>query len=1010
MLHSPFRMARTTALLVAIGASAYAAGDGNLSIGVTDSSGKPFAGATVTISSPTQIGGARTMVTDASGRARFVRLAPGFFKIQISANGFQTQTNLNAVVLVDQTAAVSTKMVPVGAAVVEVVASASQVDTTTVTQGMQFGGEELSRLPVGRDQLSTLNLAPGVIASSSGNGNPSLAAGLGRDNLGGNGGRNNTYMIDGIDVTSPEAGTLRTAIAPELIQVQDVKTGAITAEYSARAGLFSSVTTKVGGNEFSAGLTAAFAPGSLQNVVAPGRLNVAERNSTDLSVWAMGPIIKDKLWYVVSAQKVKDEVKVGLNASVAATPGETRTGLLQDGSRLFAKLTWQITPSDLLSLTYNSNPFEFDNLNNPGVVTRRAAKTEQGGNRYILNYGHQWSNVFLDVRYAVHQEDNKVTGLSTANGPQNTIRSASPITPLQQQLGNSSALDAREYEKKQGRADVTWLFDAAGTHTLKAGLQFGEEQLTQIVGVSQGDQYDSFDVGTYTWGALPTSTMSGAKSVSITAINNSPALKAAFIGAGFTPTSTTTPGNFVSSDLNSYVFNEANPLGGFYSYRVHQDSMASSTPKMKTQGFYVQDQWQMGHWTFSPGVRLDKYEFRADNGKSSFKTDFAVAPRVGLTWDVQGDGKSKAYAYWGRYIDPIKLDMVRFTGSLTSSVRQEQARLMNQWVTVITRGGSKVVDAVFADSFKLPKTDEFRIGYQTDFAGNYTFDATFTKRRDYDIVEDWDPTLYTDAGNLEAEARGLLGLTSSAIPSTTQQSIINGFRNLVIDPSYFAGGGYSGAQNVARVAGGQLNFVLANLPGGERTYRTLDLTVTRREANHWGGFLSASLVNAKGNSMSSGNADFQGDLAQYDPRLPYTNGRLEGSVDWLAKANGYYVWDMGLLVGLTFNANSGYHYSRGTSASTRVLQQFPGANGYFAENLGSLMTPMLYQADLRFQYARNFGKMRGEVYLDVINATNRQEATDLSEGLNIRGVAPLPDTPYQYQAPRRYNFGIRIKY
>ena len=1011
MLHFSTRLGRTAALIIAAGFIAHAAGDGNLSVAVTDASGKALAGATVIISSPTQIGGARTGVTDAAGRARFVRLAPGLFKVQVSANNFQTHTSYNIEVLVDQTAAMNAKLLPVGSTTVEVVSSASQVDITTVTQGTQVGEQELERLPVGRDQLSTLILAPGVIASTSGNGNPSLAAGLNRDNLGGNGGRNNTYMIDGIDVTSPEAGTLRTAIAPELIQVQDVKTGAITAEYSARAGLFSSVTTKAGGNTFSAGVTAAFAPGSMQNAVAPGTLDVAQRQSTDVSIWGMGPIIKDKLWYVISAQEVKDEVTVKLNSSVASVPGETRTGLLQDGTRVFAKLTWQITPSDLLSLTYNSNPFKFDNLGNPGVVTRRGAKTEQGGNRYILAYGHQWSNVFLDVHYAVHQEDNKVDALYSAAGPQNQIRSSQTLTALQAQLGNSSALDERKYEKKLGRADVTWLFDAAGNHTLKAGLQFGEESLTQTVGVAQGDSYDSFDAGTYKWGAMPSGSMSGAKSTAITAINNSPTLKAQFIAAGFTPTSTTTPGNFVTSDLNNYVFNEANPLGGFYSYRIHQESIASSTPKMKTEGFYVQDQWQIGRLTFSPGVRLDKYEYLADNGVSLFKTDFAVAPRIGLTYDINGTGKSKVYAYWGRYIDPIKLDMVRFTGSLTSSLRYEQARLLNQWVTVITRGGTKVVDAVFADTFKLPKTDEFRIGYQTEFANLYTFETTFTKRRDYDIVEDWDPTLYADAGNLEAEARGLMGMSSTATPTSRQASIIAAFRNLKIDSEYFRGGGFTGQQNIDRVASGKLNFVLANLPGGERKYSTLDFTVTRREADNWGGFMSLSLVNAKGNSNSSGNADFQGDLAQFDPRLPYTNGRLEGSVDWLAKAYGYYRWNNGFLVGLTFNANSGYHYTPNSwTASGRVLQNFPGEAGFFAENLGTAMTPMVYQADLRVQYGRNFGKMRGEIYMDVINLTNRQAATDLSEGLNIRAIAPLPNTPYQYQAPRRYSFGIRIKY
>ncbi len=223
------RLGRAAALIIASGFLAHAAGDGTLAVSVTDASGKAVAGATVTISSPTQIGGARTVTTDATGKARFVRLSPGAFRIQISATGYQAQTINNVEVQVDQTASVNAKMVPVGGATVEVVAAAAQVDTTTVTQGTQISDVELERLPVGRNQLSTLNLAPGVVASTSGNGNPALAVGLNRDNLGGNGARNNTYMIDGIDVTSPEAGTLRTAIAPELIQVQDVKTGAITA-------------------------------------------------------------------------------------------------------------------------------------------------------------------------------------------------------------------------------------------------------------------------------------------------------------------------------------------------------------------------------------------------------------------------------------------------------------------------------------------------------------------------------------------------------------------------------------------------------------------------------------------------------------------------------------------------------------------------------------------------------------------------------------------------------------
>ena len=133
MLPFSNRLGRTAALLIAAGFIAHAAGDGNLSISVTDTSGKALAGATVIISSPTQIGGARTSVTDSAGRARFIRLAPGSFKVQVSASGYQTNSSFNIEVLVDQTAALNAKLLAVGSTTVEVVASASQVDTTTVT-------------------------------------------------------------------------------------------------------------------------------------------------------------------------------------------------------------------------------------------------------------------------------------------------------------------------------------------------------------------------------------------------------------------------------------------------------------------------------------------------------------------------------------------------------------------------------------------------------------------------------------------------------------------------------------------------------------------------------------------------------------------------------------------------------------------------------------------------------------------------------------------------------------
>lgn len=1020
------RLGRTSALIVAAGLVAHAASDGNMAVSVVDASGKPVAGATVTITSPTQIGGARTAVTDATGKVRFVRLAPGDFKVQVTANGFQTQTMNNVAVAVDQTAAVNARLAPVGAATVEVVSNVAAVDVTTVTQGMQIDSKELEALPMARTQLSALTLAPGVVSVG---GNPAIVSGLNRDNFGGNGARNNTYMIDGIDVTSPEAGTSRTNLAPELIQVQDVKTGAITAEYSARAGLFSNVTTKAGGNEYTGGLTLSKRPGSLTNKVGKGRFDVGEQDVSDYTAWAMGPIIKDKLWFVLSYQQVKDETTVRLSPTVSVTPGETRTGRNYDGYSVFGKLTWQITPNDIADITFNSNPYEFDNLSGPLVVTRRAALTEQGGTRFLAHYGHQWSNLFLDVRLAQHKEDNKTKALYHDAGPQNTVVASTTLSPLQRQLGNNAALDERTYQKDRLRVDLTWLFEAAGSHTLKAGVEKGTDKLTQFLGVDQGgNSYESFNVGTYAWATLPSSQANSQKARTLTAINGPDytAVYAALVSAGFTPTGAANAyhgATFTNVNLASYVFNEANPFGGFYEYRFHQVNAQKSSPKMDIQGAYVQDSWQIGKFTFSPGFRVDKYSYVADNGTKLFETDYAFAPRVGLTYDVKGDGKSKLYAYWGRYIDPIKLDMVRFTGSLTSSERTEDIRILNTWVTVNRRGGTKTVDAVFANTFKLPKTEEFRLGYSTDFGGIYTFDVTYSQRRDYDIVEDWDPTLYTDADNLEDEARDHYGMGTTAYGSltATQQRIIDAYRSLVINTEYFAGGGYTGAQNVARVAGGTLNFVLANLPGGERNYRTWEFTFNRREADHWGGFASLSLVNAEGNTFSSGNADYQGDLAMFDPRLAYTNGKLDGSVDWLLKANAFYKfdgqfdsswlsWTKGLMVAATFNANSGYHYTNSMLVGTRVLQAVPSEANFFSQQLGTNKTPMFFQTDVRVQYGRNLtSRLRGEVFLDIFNIYNKQGATGIAEGLGVRsGIQP--NAPYQFQLPRSFQLGVRLKF
>lgn len=1018
---SPLRMARTTALLVAIGASAYAAGDGGISVTVLSTAGSPVIGATVSISSPTQIGGVRTEVTDAQGKVRFLRLIPGRFKVTVIAKDFQAATIEKVDVLVDQTQSVNARVAPIGVAVVEVVSSVSAVDMSSVTAGTQITQEELTSLPIARNQLGTITLAPGVISVG---GNPALAAGLNRDNFGNNGARNNTYMVDGIDVTSPELGLYRTTIAPELISTQDVKTGAITAEYTARAGLFSNVTTISGSNEFTGGLTYAFRNSAWWNEVGTNRLAVVPSQIQDKTLFFSGPIIKDKLWFVASGQKIKETGTIIVDPTATLTPGETREATINDEQRYFFKLTYALAPGHTLVAGASRNPSHFDNLDAPRTPTIRANKTERGGNNYNLSYTWQESKWILDARFLRHEESDTTLAAYTSAGPEVTLQTdpaGGGVPSIQRLFGNSSSGTARKYTVDNGRVDLTYLLDAAGLHTLKLGLQQGRSQLDQKIFISGGAFFENLGpVGNVAANGGPTFSLvdstysgfvTGTGSRLLSAINNQAAyasVKAALDTNG--------DGTLSLAELGAYRFNEladpANPSRGYFGYRRNLTSEASSVPKLETQGGYVQDSWQIDHWTFSPGLRFDSYEYKADNGQSLFKTGLNFAPRIGLTWDVNGDGRTKAYAYAGRYIDPIKLDMVRFTGSLTSSIQTEDIRIAGVWVTENTRGGSKTVDAVFADTFKLPKTDEFRIGLARDFGNNWTIEGTYTYRRDFDIVEDWDPTLYTDANALEAEARLVFGLgaTPYAGLSTAGKRAVDAFRALQIDPNYFAGGGFSGAQNVARVNASTLNFVLANLPGGHRYYNSFDLTVTKKYSDHWGGLATYTRTRATGNSNSSGNADYQGDLARFDPRLPYNNGPLEGSVDWAAKGYAYYKWDSGFLLGATYNVVSGYHYSDGQALSRRLLLKVPNdPNLLNTELLGKNVSPRYDTMDLHLQYDfKAISKIKPSITMDVFNFFNKQDATDVAAANNFPVSGKLYGEAYAWIPPRRYTLSVKV--
>jgi hypothetical protein len=131
---------------------------------VTDQSGAVVPGAHVTITDP-DTGAKAERVTDGRGNYDFEQITPGKYTIFVEAAGFRSQKQIGVELLVNQPITASFKL-PVAAAsqTVEVVDTASQLNTQDATVGTPFDTKQIQTLPFeGNNVLDLLSLQSGVV-------------------------------------------------------------------------------------------------------------------------------------------------------------------------------------------------------------------------------------------------------------------------------------------------------------------------------------------------------------------------------------------------------------------------------------------------------------------------------------------------------------------------------------------------------------------------------------------------------------------------------------------------------------------------------------------------------------------------------------------------------------------------------------------------------------------------------------------------------------------------------
>ncbi|MEK7832142.1 MAG: TonB-dependent receptor, partial [Acidobacteriota bacterium] len=214
---------------------------------VKDTAGAAIPGAKVTLSGQ---GLVRTLeaTTNKEGEYQFPKVPSGIYNVTVTQTGFKTVKNEDVNVVLGQAARIDVSLAA-GAVTESVTISASSeaIDVTSSKAATNIVPEFIDKTPKGRQFHSLLVVAPGVRPEPK-----SGSFGVGGFQINGASGSENTFVVDGVDVSDVRRGALRSndSLPFEFVQEVQVKTAGFEAEYSGTLGGVINVVSRSGSNEF----------------------------------------------------------------------------------------------------------------------------------------------------------------------------------------------------------------------------------------------------------------------------------------------------------------------------------------------------------------------------------------------------------------------------------------------------------------------------------------------------------------------------------------------------------------------------------------------------------------------------------------------------------------------------------------------------------------------------------------------------------------------------------------
>jgi outer membrane receptor protein involved in Fe transport len=566
--------------------------------------GQPLGGVAVTISSPT-LQGARFAVTGNNGTYHFPALPPGQYRVEFEGEGL-TAATVEVPLRLSQAARADAVMHPVeSAATLTITAPATSVlESPAVSTSLPL--VMIERLPLQRNQLATVQFAPGVTANGVSNGQLQISGGPGYDNL---------VLVNGVVVTENTRGQIRPMYVEDAIQETTVLTGAISAEYGRFTGGVVNTITKSGGNDLRASLRDSLSSPRWSAQTPAGEA----RESTLSHVWEGtlgGSVLRDRLWFFTAGRWAKNDTARQTVAvpGFATPPSPVSTAISyaeeNDQKRYEGKLTAQagerhsMVGSYFAIDTQGSNVRFNNNIYDQASLTTRDDPESLGALQY---QGLLTSNALIEGHYSQRRFSDRTGAFATdlvhgtvlLDRANNNTRFNAPT------LCGVCDVERRDNEDwlLRGRA----FFDSgrAGTHDLVAGVdRFTESRYAN--NHQSGSDFSLF----------------------VTRVQASNGVLYPVV----TPTTQNGGGTFI----------RWNPV-----------LVPASDNEVRTDSAYLNDTWSPGRrWELSAGVRWDRNRALDADGVTS-ANDRKFSPRLGIQYDLRGDGRQHASVSYGEYASRI---------------------------------------------------------------------------------------------------------------------------------------------------------------------------------------------------------------------------------------------------------------------------------------------------------------------------------------------------------------------